>query len=575
MRRRYSKTYFENPYLQDSERRLSSAVIMDEARQKWRAGHWRAKPEDFELEREKLVIEAMGGEEAAAAARAAAEPTDITRPEPKATDTPDRFKLDIARDLTGGTISVASLRELTYTPAYRPKGNLDEISEYAVAPMSTMSRYDVLAGDLEVPPEDVSFISDAEHRRARSAERGELRDGKLRLDTRRLETSVDERRSKLMSLLPAEDEGQLAEIVRESKQRRLIEDIELGKVSRRPKEETDAVPKHKPKIVAPYDHHDPMETYYARTDGSRFDRLPEQSGMGENTQQLPEFESETRRWSEIDSVNPTWSEIAAHSSSNAPKDAEPPADHTPRFVHDDLYNPNRPYEDPEGHGPRRRVRSEEAGEFNNEYLKEEGVDPEHIREIMQKKYRGRWIPPEFFRDNELVSQWFNQYNRGASDGEDFVHWAYRQKMMAEQTRQAAIRAQKNARIAQQQAAAVAEQQRRAAIDARRRRQEEQQRRREDERSRYEQARARGFSSGSDLRRRERYEYEREREREEYERRRERERAREYALDYGGYDYDYGYGAPPRGYYDDRYDDRRNDRRYQGNYPDLFDDDFDE
>ena len=541
MKRRYSKTFFENPYLKDSERRLSSTVIMDEARQKWRSGYWRAKPEDFDIDRDDL-----------------AEQDGQTTPDEaaeKASETPERFQLDV-RDLTGGTISLASLRQLTYSPAYRPKGSLEEISEHKVAPMSTLSRYDVLAGQLEAPPEDLSFLSDAQHRLARERAKGEQRDGKLRMDSRRLETSVDERRSKLMSLLPAENESHLEQIITESKRRRFKEDVELGRV----RLDEDGKPKvRRKRRRVQYDHHDPMDAYYARTDGSRLDRLPEQTGMTDTTQALPEFESETRRWSEIDGLNPTWSQIAEHTERSLPEDQEGRALHEPRYIHDDLYNPNRPYRPLAGRAPRERVRSEEVGQFENEYLRDAGVKSDRVREILKKQYRGRWIPPEFFRDDELVNQWFNQYNRGALSGEDFVHWAYRQRTMAEQQRQAQAMAQQNARRQQEEAMHREQQRRRAERDAALRQERE-------ERRRYESARQQGYRQGEAMRRREEEERERayrERyEREQYER---EQYERGYLPEYDYYEQ--GYGQYPQGYgYPPEYD-----PRYQGMYPDLFDD----
>ena len=541
MKRRYSKTFFENPYLKDSERRLSSTVIMDEARQKWRSSYWRAKPEDFDIDRDDLAEQ-----EGQTTAEEAAE---------KASETPERFQLDV-RDLTGGTISLASLRQLTYSPAYRPKGSLEEISEHKVAPMSTLSRYDVLAGQLEAPPEDLSFLSDAQHRLARDRAKGEQRDGRLRMDSRRLETSVDERRSKLMSLLPAEDDSHLEEIITESKRRRLKEDIELGRV----RLDADGKPKMRRKRHRlQYNHNDPMDAYYARTDGSRLDRLPEQTGMTDKTQALPEFESETRRWSEIEGLNPTWSQIAEHTERRLPEDQEGRALHEPRYIHDDLYNSNRPYRPVAGRAPRMRVRSEEAGQFNNEYLRDTGIKSDRVREILKKEYRGRWIPPEFFRDDELVNQWFNQYNRGALSGEDFVHWAYRQRTMAEQQRQAQAMAQQNARRQQEEAMHREQQRRRAERNAAMRQERE-------ERRRYESARQQGYRQGEAMRRREEEERERayrERyEREQYER---EQYERGYLPEYDYYEQ--GYGQYPQGYgYPPEYD-----PRYQGMYPDLFDD----
>ncbi len=396
---------------------------MDEARQKWRVGSWRARSEAFELDRDQLTAQETDGETPAQEAK-----------RPAAA----RFRLDIQRDLTGDTISLSKLQELDYSASYRPKG---DIEERMVGPRSTLQRYDVLAGELEAPPEDISFVSDADARREREEQKGEVRTGQLRRDTRRLETSVDERRSELIRMLPDHDDSEAKLIVKEAVRRRRREDAEIGRAERkRPKRRfthEDDLPPEEKKQRQPID-----DIPLSSLAGSRLERLPEQSGMAKSSTALPEFATEARYWSQISGANPTWSEVAAHSVNTVPEDEEP-QQFDGRYI--------RPEEESGSEyaitATRARVRSTEAGEFNNEYIKEANIDPERIKEIMNHRYRGRWIPPEFFSDNALVEEYFNALSSGQTGGEDFVTWAYRrkqaeqyQRQMAEQARRAYVRA---------------------------------------------------------------------------------------------------------------------------------------
>lgn len=451
---KYAKSYFENPYLdgdkQDSK--YKAEVIMDEARQKWRAGGWRARSEAFDLEREQLTAE-NGGEENKA-----------ERP------SSSRFELDVRRDLTGETISLKKLQELDYSASYRPKGNLEE---RMVGRRSTMQRYDILAGELEAPPEDLSFMSDAEARRERDEQKGEQRSGRLRRDTRRLDSSVDERRSELMRMLPDTDKSAAKSIVKETVRRKERTDAELGRKSRRNYSYRDAAKK---KAEENSD-----EAFARRLAASRLDRLPEQAGMGESSMELPEFTTEARYWSQIPVDNPTWSEIAAHSVHTVPQD-EDDSRVDPRFIRQEDDDDRSEYGFT---ASRARLKSEEAGEFKNEYIKEANIDPERIKQIMEHRYRGRWIPPEFFADNRLVEDYFNALGSGQTRGEDFVTWAYNRKMAEQQSRE--MQEQARRQYAHAVRAQQAAQRKAQAIAARRN---------DDARRRYEEARQRGYKQGA-------------------------------------------------------------------------------
>ncbi|MBQ6796896.1 MAG: hypothetical protein IJP10_02665, partial [Clostridia bacterium] len=192
----------KNPYIkQEGEAKFNYDLIMDEARQKWRAGSWRADSEDFHIDKESFAPE---------------EEEKGERP------SSDRFALDVKNDLLGDSISLSALEKLNYSPSYRPSGKL---SERIAEPMSTPRRYDVLAGMKEAPPEDISFLSDASARRARLGDRK----GALRKDTRRLGTSVDERRSAILRMIPEGAVDDTSKIISESKKRKARLDKEMGK----------------------------------------------------------------------------------------------------------------------------------------------------------------------------------------------------------------------------------------------------------------------------------------------------------------------------------------------------------
>jgi len=465
---KYSIYSFDNPYLEEGdENKYTATVIMDEARERWRTGNWRAKRESFHISRGELNEEQKSGEEAKAPSAA-------------------RFRLNVNRDLMGDAISLKKLAELSYSPNYRPQGNLDE---HLVTPMSTMQRYDVLAGDLESPPEDLSFLTDADKRLSRELERsGGKRDGTLRRDTRRLEKSLAERRAALIDMLPDADTAEARQVIRESQRRKERMDAEIGRVPK-DKEQEKKEKKKKRRNIYAVSERTPDESLPDVRELSvvRSSRMPRQYGMDGQRPDLPEFESETRHWSRITSDNPTWSEIQEHTEHLSPSDLEEqPETRRAHYVDDTEYDPEQPYRRVAGIAPRERLYSEEAGQFENEYHRSNGISAQRIQEIMETEYRGRWIPPEYFADDRLVDAWFNDLNRGALEGEDFLNWAYRRRNEQARARQMAEEHRRH-----QEAMMRSHQQRsrRPAPAADRR---------DEERRRYEQARIRGYRQGLEM-----------------------------------------------------------------------------
>ena len=458
---KYTVYSFDNPYLEgeEGENRYSAAVIMDEARERWRTGNWRARREAFDIRRKEIAGPKEGGKKPSSA----------------------RFRLDIRKDLMGETISLKKLSELSYSASYRPQGNLDE---QLVTPMSTMQRYDVLAGDLESPPEDLSFLTDADSRLRRELEKsGEKRDGTLRRDTKRLDRSLDERRAALIDMLPDADTAEARQIVRESQRRKERMDMEIGRLPKDPDEEKKK--KKKRKIYAVPAAREEAVPDLRDLSVVRASRMPKQYGM-DGQSELPEFESETRHWSRITSMNPSWSEIQQHTEHQSPSDLEDePETRRAHYVDDAEYDPDNPFLSAYGAAPRERLYSDEVGQFENEYNRKNGISPERIREILDKEYRGRWIPPAYYADDRLVNAWFNDLNRGAVEGEDFLDWAYRRRMEAANARR------------------MADEQRRRneeAMRARRRRGMPPPRpdRRDTDRRRYEQAMVMGYRQGRQM-----------------------------------------------------------------------------
>jgi len=389
----------KNPYIkQEGEAKFNYDLIMDEARQKWRAGSWRADSEDFHIDKESFAPE---------------EEEKGERP------SSDRFALDVKNDLLGDSISLSALEKLNYSPSYRPSGKL---SERIAEPMSTPRRYDVLAGMKEAPPEDISFLSDASVRRARLGDRK----GALRKDTRRLGTSVDERRSAILRMIPEGAVDDTSKIISESKKRKARLDKEMGKAPEE-KEYRKRFQDNDPLVEAAF-------KQYMERGTDRLERLPKQSGIMESSQSLPEFERQTRRWSDLTVLDPSAAEVMRITENYNPEQEEEDLSRA-HFISDVEYDPNRPFRKVRGVAPRERIRARLDGSFesvDNEYVREAGVDPERIRQIMNHRYRGRWVPPDFFNDDELVYEYFNQRNRGNLMGEDFVAWAQRQRAMVEQ-----------------------------------------------------------------------------------------------------------------------------------------------
>lgn len=389
----------KNPYIKnESDAKFNYDLIMDEARQKWRAGSWRADSEDFHIDKDSF------------------EPEEEEKGErPSA----DRFSLDIKNDLLGDSISLSALEKLNYSPSYRPSGKL---SERITEPMSTPRRYDVLAGMKEAPPEDLRFLSDASVRRERLGDRK----GALRNDTRRLETSVDERRTAILRMIPEGKVDDTSGIIHEAKKRRARLAREMGKEPEE-KEYKKRFQDNDPLVEAAFKE-------YMERSSDRLSRIPKQTGIMESSRLLPEFERQARRWSELEKLNPSAADIMRITENYNPEEEEEDLSRA-RFISDVEYDPNRPFRKIKGVAPREKIRARLDGSFesvDNEYVRQAGVDPNRIRKIMNHRYRGRWIPPEFFNDDELVYEYFNQRNRGNLMGENFVTWAQRQRSMVEQ-----------------------------------------------------------------------------------------------------------------------------------------------
>lgn len=394
MARRYRAT-FRNPYLDvnetdsQQEARFHVSIVMDEARGRT-IGNLRAKKGAFELRREQLIEQRTG-----------------KRPDSA------RFQYNLERDFRAETITPASLESMKYSPSYRPSGRVGEqITDVTVSHL----KYTALAGRKVKPPKDLSFISDPEARRARQTEE---RSPSLRRDVRRLDSPVDKRRAELLEMLPPEQQEHPEEIVQEVNDKRSKREKALGKIIR-PRE-------HKKRfdeddfsvLLEGQELTDPTAEFRQREldERTREEVVPKQDGMEESTQQLPDFYSETRNWSSINSENPTWSEIQQATITHVPKPKGKKAAIEGRFVPDEQFDPSNRYRPMPGVAPRRAPtlylnEDYDPLEIENPYASDRLMSSEQIRGILARSEHGPGtltVPEELTRP-ELLGAWYDSYS---------------------------------------------------------------------------------------------------------------------------------------------------------------------
>ncbi len=393
MARRISGHY-KNPYLKDieitDEASYQLDVLLDEARTR-RVGTIKSKRGAFALKREKLLAQ---------------------RPDGMKPDSA-RFDLDVEEDLNGGRITPEMLERMSYSPSYRPKGKVGEqISDFTISRL----RYSALAGRKARAPKDLSFLADPAAR-DRFEEKKE-RDGKLRRSTVRNEIPVEERRARLIEMLPKEQQEKYEDIAKEINEFREKRDIAQGKVIDRKERKKRYDDEDIEKLRGAMDIDDPTEDFRRREldDREREEKIPEQHGMNEYQRPMPQLYSETRHWSRIDSENPTWSEIQQNTETEvigAKKESAPT--NPGRYISDDQFDPKNRYKQQSGVEPRRMPKLESYDDMRaisiNPYTSDCVLSPDEIEGIMKDDFRspGQLSLPEEIHDPRLRSVWYNTY----------------------------------------------------------------------------------------------------------------------------------------------------------------------
>lgn len=390
MTRRYLGSR-KNPYLKNvkisDEAKYQIDVVLDEARTK-HAGSIKAKRGAFELDREKLITDSSEGMKPDSA----------------------RFEIDLENDLNGADVTPKMLEDMSYSPSYRPNGKVGEqVSDITVSRL----RYSALAGRKARAPKDLSFLSDP---KARDEFDKRERDGKLRRDTKRNEVPIEQRRAELIEMLPKEQQEKVEDIAAEVNEKRQKKEIAHGKI---------IPPKKKGKYADPEDEallrkiniDDPTEDFRRRVLGSenREDELPDQDGMEISMTDRPQFYSETRHWSRIESDNPTWSEIQQNTEIVIPQPKGNTSVNEGRFVPDDKYDPENRYQQQEGVKPREMPQQREGEHYEpiavNPYAADTVLSPEEIKKILGDDIRrpGELTLPDDVTDPGLRSVWNGTY----------------------------------------------------------------------------------------------------------------------------------------------------------------------
>ncbi len=412
---------FRNPYVDESvrEAKFSSVVTMDEAHERWKKGQWRADKTSFNLD-ESFLDKAR---------------TPDSQDKPKG----NRFAFDLKRDIIDGDIDSSRLDGVAYTASYRPQGIISSnISNLTVNRL----KYNALADIKEDIPEDLSFLYGGASNRTASADK---RQPKSRARNR-LDAPVEKRRAQVDKMLPERSMESPEKIMAYIRRRRDIEDAKSGIVrdTRRPRYRRgiyDVVTQ--PGSVEKF--HDIYEEYCrdeVTERGSWRSDIPVQDGLVPDSREIPYFGRYSRRWSEVDPLNPTRSELLTHTV-NTIYDDEPSQD-------DGHYVSNRDFDPDDRYRPlenqRRQVRARDnvlhdsimSGEFNNPYVK---ISNDRLKKLLNPNMRspGNLTPPEGLTDPSLLYEWNMGYNRVNASGNQYSQWMAEQSRLAENAEQSRYR----------------------------------------------------------------------------------------------------------------------------------------
>lgn len=398
-KRRYVGTD-ENPYLKDveisDEAKYQIDVLVDEARTS-HAGTIKSKKGAFALKREKLLHD----------------DPDAMKPDSA------RFDIDIETDMNGGELTPKMLENMSYSASYRPKGKVGEqVSDITVSRL----RYSALAGRKAKAPKDLSFLSDP---LARDKFEQKERDGTLRRDSRRSDIPVEKRREQLIEMLPKEQQERYEDIAEQINERREKLDMAQGKIIK-PREKKVNYTDVDAELLKRANVDDPTEDFRNRElrSENRADLLPEQAGMIESSRALPQFYSETRNWSKIESAQPTWSEIQQNTEIVVPAPKNSGSVNAGRFVSDDQYDPEDRYRQRDGVEPRRMPEASPDASYEalsvNPYTTDSALSPEELKKLLGTDVRrpGELSLPEGVTDPVLRSVWDGTYGARYAEPEE-------------------------------------------------------------------------------------------------------------------------------------------------------------
>ena len=434
------KEPFVNPYVdeQSDEARFSTFVSMDEAHERWKQGSWRPQKANFDLDPSLFEKgRALPAEEAV-----------------KEGEKKNRFAFRLKEDIIDADQASSRLDDSSYGSNYRPQGTLGSgISNLTIQKL----KYNALADIKEELPEDLSYLyGTGEGARERNKT-------KVRLHSYdRLSTPIDKRRAQVEKMLPEERSETPEAIMKDIRRRRDIEDAKSGienhtgrRKFRRGIYDIPATPGSIEEFYQPDDQFD-VETVTER--GSWRSQIPVQDGLVPDSKSMPFFGRFSRTWSEIDSLDPTRSEMLRHTV-NTIYDDEPDQSAQPAegsrfrranggrreyYVSDLEFDPNDRYR--AMNKQRRRISASKnvlsesimSGEFNNPYVQSSN---ERLRSVINHDLRGpgHVTEPEGLTDPALMYEWNMGYSRVNSGENQYSQWLADQSRLAEQAEQSRYR----------------------------------------------------------------------------------------------------------------------------------------
>lgn len=426
---------FSNPYVDESanEARFSAVVTMDEAHERWKRGQWRADRASFDLD-ESFLSEN----------RAALNPEQSEG---------NRFAFDLKRDIIDADVDSSRLDGVSYTASYRPQGSLSSnISNLTVDRL----KYNALADIKEEIPDDLSYLyGGGSGNRAMKGKRTV----KVRRDSR-LDTSVDKRRAEVDKMLPERSSETPEMIMADIRRRRDIEDAKSGIVREaHPKRYSRGIYDVAPPPGSMEEFTDASDDYLQDeiTDrGSWRSDIPKQEGLVPDSRQTPYFGRFSRKWSEIDLLNPSRSELLRHTVNTIYDDEEPQSNErggrfranssnrSEHYVSDDDFDPYDRYRPLRRQ--RRQVRAGDnvlqesvmSGEFNNPYV---DISSERLQKMLNPDMRGpgHSPDPEGLTDPSLLYEWNMGYSRVNTDDSKYAEWLDEQGRLAEKAEQSRYR----------------------------------------------------------------------------------------------------------------------------------------